>query len=116
MRRSTGGWQDTQISCADAPLGSADRQRASMTESFIIRSLLRNDLRLFQIAAKHTSHKTVFLLFWSETPFSARLFELSHNEMPSTVALLADPVSCGGSAELKAPRGPPRSFRERKVE
>jgi hypothetical protein len=93
MRRSTGGWQDTQISCADAPLGSADRQRASMPESFIIRSLLMNDLRLFQLAAKHTSHKTVFLLFWSETLFSARLFELSHNEMPSTVGVCTEKLN-----------------------
>jgi hypothetical protein len=93
-------------------------QRASIPESFIIRSLLGNDLGLLQLAAKYTSHKTVFLAFLSNLKryFSACLFELSHNELPSTVALLANPVSCGGSAELEALRGPLRSFRERKVE
>jgi hypothetical protein len=50
------------------------------------------------------------ILFRSETLFSARLFELPHNELPSTVALLANPASCGGSAELKALRGPPKEF------
>jgi hypothetical protein len=35
-------------------IGGPLLQRVSMPESFIIRSLLRNDLRLFQLAAKHT--------------------------------------------------------------